>query len=82
VQLDNRDRCLPTGALPLAAEDLDLRPTEAVDGLLLVADATPAQGATHLPFKLSAAGEELLLFIGEAIVDEVTVGDAVTFKKS
>jgi len=40
--------------------------------LLLVADGTPAQGATHLPFKLSAAGEELLLFIGEAIIDEVS----------
>lgn len=46
--------------------------------LLLVADGTPAQGATHLPFKLSAAGEELLLFIGEAIVDEVTWTSALT----
>jgi hypothetical protein len=46
--------------------------------LLLVADGTPAQGATHLPFKLSAAGEELLLFIGEAIVDEVSWTSALT----
>jgi hypothetical protein len=46
--------------------------------LLLRADGTPAQGATHLPFRLSAAGEELLLFIGDAIVDEVTWTSATT----
>jgi hypothetical protein len=46
--------------------------------LLLVADGTPAQGATHLPFRLSAAGEELLLFIGQAIIDEVTWTSALT----
>jgi hypothetical protein len=45
--------------------------------LLLIADGTPAQGPTHLPFRLSAAGEELLLFIGEAIVDEVSWTSAV-----
>jgi len=39
--------------------------------LLLFADSTPAQGPDHLPFKLSAAGEELLIFIDGAIVDEV-----------
>lgn len=46
--------------------------------LLLVADGTPAQGPLHLPFRLSAAGEELLLFIGEAPIDEVTWTSALT----
>ena len=40
--------------------------------LLLWADGTVAQGADHLPFKLSAAAEEVLLFIGDVAVDEVT----------
>lgn len=46
--------------------------------LLLFADGTVAQGIDHLPFKLSAAGEELLIFIDGAIVDEVTWTTAVT----
>ena len=40
--------------------------------LLLFADGTVAQGSDHLPFKLSAAGEELLICIDGAIVDELT----------
>jgi len=39
--------------------------------LLLWADDTVAQGTDHLPFKLSAAAEEVLLFIGDVVVDEV-----------
>ena len=66
------DRATPDKA------SLDGLTIPATGRLLLVADATPAQGATHLPFKLSAAGEELLLFIGEAIVDEVTWTSALT----
>ena len=45
--------------------------------LLLWADGTVAQGSDHLPFKLSAAAEEVLLFIGEGQVDEVTWTGAV-----
>ena len=45
--------------------------------LLLWADDTVAQGTDHLPFKLSAAAEEVLLFIGEGQVDEVTWTGAV-----
>jgi hypothetical protein len=45
--------------------------------LVLHADATVAQGPGHLPFKLSAAGEELLIFIDGAIVDEVTWTNAL-----
>ncbi len=66
------DRATPDKA------SLDGLTIPATGRLLLVADATPAQGATHLPFKLSAAGEELLLFIGEAIIDEVTWTSALT----
>ncbi len=40
--------------------------------LLLWADGTPDQGDDHLPFKLSAAGEELVIFAADAIVDELT----------
>ena len=45
--------------------------------LLLWADDTVAQGTDHLPFKLSAAAEEVLLFIGEGKVDELTWTGAV-----
>jgi hypothetical protein len=40
--------------------------------LVLFADGTLQQGANHLPFKLSAAGEEVVVFIDGAVVDEVT----------
>lgn len=40
--------------------------------LLLFADGVVAQGNDHLPFKLSAGGEELLICIDGAIVDEVS----------
>jgi hypothetical protein len=46
--------------------------------LVLYADGTPAQGPLHLPFRLSATGEELILSVGEAIVDEVAWTTAVT----
>ena len=46
--------------------------------LLLWADGTPAQGQDHLPFKLSAAGEELVVFAQDAIVDELSWTAAVT----
>jgi hypothetical protein len=45
--------------------------------LVLFADGTVAQGNDHLPFRLSAAGEELLLVIDGAIVDELTWTGAV-----
>jgi hypothetical protein len=45
--------------------------------LLLFADGTVTQGTNHLPFKLSAAGEEVLLCIDGAIVDEVTWTNAL-----
>ncbi len=46
--------------------------------LLLYADDEAGQGPLHLPFKLSAAGEEVVLFIGDAIVDEVVWTSALT----
>jgi hypothetical protein len=62
------------------SDDRTQRDKAALDGLsipgggrrLLFADGTVAQGNDHLPFKLSAPGEELLIFIDGAIVDEVT----------
>ncbi len=45
--------------------------------LLLFADGTATQGPDHLPFKLSAAGEELLVCIDGAIVDSVSWTAAV-----
>ncbi len=49
------------------------------DVLLLWADGDPEQGATHLPFKLKASGESVLLTDPDgALLDSVTWSEAPT----
>jgi hypothetical protein len=83
VSLDDADVSLDGFAL---SDDRTTPQRAPLDGLsipaggrlLLFADGTPEQGPAHLPFRLSATGEELLLSFGEATVDEVAWTTAVT----
>lgn len=83
VSLDDADVSLDGFAL---SDDRTTPQKAPLDGLsipasgrlLLFADGTPEQGPLHLPFRLSATGEELLLSVGETIVDEVAWTTTVT----
>jgi hypothetical protein len=83
INLDDAD--VPLDGVTIS-DDNNERGKASLDGLsiagggrlVLFADDTIAQGSTHLPFKLSAAGEELVIAIDGAIVDEVTWTAAVS----
>jgi hypothetical protein len=77
VNLDDVDVALDGVTI---TDDRSARDKGSLDGLtipangrlVLFADGAVAQGNDHLPFKLSAAGEELLICIDGAVIDEVT----------